>query len=102
MSLFYRPISKEILCGCISIFAGLAIHTKVLKTTRDAAEEDYKYLVQDFQPFPRDGTVSKVSYDKTMELRAKEGHYQGKKIPSMTEYVDSSLNDEAIKLAGIR
>jgi hypothetical protein len=35
-----------------------------------------------------------------MELRAKEGIYQGKKIPPMTEYVDSSLNDEALKLAG--
>ena len=75
MSLFYRPISKEILRGCISIFAGLAIHTKVLKTTGDAAEEDYKYRVQEFQPFPKDGTVSKVSYDKAIELPAMEGAY---------------------------
>jgi len=75
MSLLHQPIRKEIRRGCISIFAGLAIHTKVLKTTGDAAEEDYKYRVQEFEPFPKDGTVSKVSYDKTIELRAKEGAY---------------------------
>ena len=78
----------------------LAIHMRVLKSTRESAEEDYKYLVQDFQPFPKDGTVSKTSYDKTMELRAKEGLNQGKKAPPMSEYVDSSLIDEALKLAG--
>jgi ABC-type nitrate/sulfonate/bicarbonate transport system substrate-binding protein len=87
----YDPRNKE---------EAIAIHMKVLKAPRESAEEDYKYLVQDFQPFPKDGTVSKASYDKTMELRAKEGIYQGKKIPPMTEYVDSSLNDEALKLAG--
>jgi NitT/TauT family transport system substrate-binding protein len=78
----------------------LAIHMKVLKSTRESAEEDYKYLVQEFQPFPKDGTVSKVSFDKTMELRVKDGLYQGKKVPPMAEYVDSSLIDEALKLAG--
>src|ERR671919_627040 len=46
----------------------LKMHTKVLKTTRESAEEDYKYLVQEFQPFPKDGTVSKAAFDKTMEL----------------------------------
>jgi ABC-type nitrate/sulfonate/bicarbonate transport system substrate-binding protein len=87
----YEPKNKE---------EALAIHIRVLKSTRESAEEDYKYLVQDFQPFPKDGTVSKVSYDKTMDLRAKEGAYQGKKIPPMTEYVDGSLIDEALKALG--
>jgi ABC-type nitrate/sulfonate/bicarbonate transport system substrate-binding protein len=87
----YDPKNKE---------EALAIHTKVLKVSRESAEEDYKYLVQDFQPFPRDGTVSKVSYDKTMELRAKEGLYQGKKIPPMSDYVDNSLIEEALKQVG--
>ena len=87
----YDPKNKE---------EALAIHMKVLKSSRESAEEDYKYLVQDFQPFPKDGTVSKVSYDKTMDLRAKEGAYQGKKIPPASDYVDSSMNDEALKLAG--
>ena len=89
----YDPKNKE---------EALAIHIKVLKSSRESAEEDYKYLVQDFQPFPKDGAVSKASYDKTMELRAKEGIYQGKKIPLMSEYVDSSLNDEALKMLGTR
>ena len=35
--------------------------------------------------------VSKVSYDKTKDLRAKEGLYHGKKIPPMGDYVDRSL-----------
>jgi ABC-type nitrate/sulfonate/bicarbonate transport system substrate-binding protein len=87
----YDPKNKE---------EALAIHTKVLKVSRESAEENYKYLVQDFQPFPRDGTVSKVSYDKTMELRAKEGLYQGKKIPPMSDYVDNSLIEEALKQVG--
>jgi ABC-type nitrate/sulfonate/bicarbonate transport system substrate-binding protein len=89
----YDPKNKE---------EALAIHIKALKSTRESAEEDYKYLVQDFQPFPKDGVVSKASYDKTMELRAKEGIYQGKKIPPMGEYVDSSLNDEALKMLGAK
>ena len=35
-----------------------------------------------------------------MELRAKEGLYQGKKIPPLTEYVDNSFIDEALKQLG--
>jgi hypothetical protein len=37
-----------------------------------------------------------------MELRAKEGHYKGKKVPAMTDYVDPSLIEEAQKLAGFK
>jgi ABC-type nitrate/sulfonate/bicarbonate transport system substrate-binding protein len=84
----YDPRNKE---------DALSIHMKVLKAGRESAEEDYKYLVQDFQPFPKDGTISKVSYDKTMDLRAKEGLYQGKKVPLMSEYVENSLIEEALK-----
>ncbi len=87
----YDPKNKE---------EAIAIHMKVLKASRESAEQDYKYLVQEFQPFPRDGKVSKVSFDKTMDLRAKEGIYEGKKIPSASDYVDSSLIEEALKLAG--
>jgi ABC-type nitrate/sulfonate/bicarbonate transport system substrate-binding protein len=87
----YDPRNKE---------EALALHLKVLKSTRESAEEDYKYLVQDFQPFPRDGKVSKPSFDKTMELRAKEGIYHDKKIPQVGDYLDNSLIDEALKLAG--
>ena len=44
--------------------------------------------------------MSKASFDKTMELRVKDGMYQDKKVPAMTDYVDSSFNEEALKLAG--
>jgi NitT/TauT family transport system substrate-binding protein len=87
----YDPKNKE---------EALALHMKVLKSPRESAEEDYKYLVQDFQPFPRDGSVSKVSFDKTMDLRAKEGTYQGKKVPPASDYVDNSIIDEALKQLG--
>jgi ABC-type nitrate/sulfonate/bicarbonate transport system substrate-binding protein len=80
----------------------LAIHMKVLKSKREAAEQDYKFLIEEFQPFTRSGAVSKVAWDKTMELRAKEGHYKGKKIPAMSDFVDSSLIEEAQKLAGVK
>jgi NitT/TauT family transport system substrate-binding protein len=89
----YDPKNKE---------EALAIHLKVLKSTRDSAEEDYKYLVQEFQPFPRDGTVSKASFDKTMELRVKDGMYQGKKVPPASDYVDTSFVEEALKLAAAK
>jgi NitT/TauT family transport system substrate-binding protein len=78
----------------------IAIHMKVLKTTRESAEEDYKYLVQNFRPFPRDGMVSQVSFDKTMKLRAKEGNYQGKRIPPASDFVDNTYIEEALKQAG--
>jgi NitT/TauT family transport system substrate-binding protein len=78
----------------------ISIHMRVLKSTRESAEDDYKYLVQDFQPFPRDGLVSKVSFDKTMDLRAKEGTYQGKKIPPASDFVDNSYIEEALKQLG--
>ena len=87
----YDPKNKE---------EALALHMKVLKSSRESAEEDYKYLVQEFQPFPRDGLVSKVSFDKTMELRAKEGIYQGKKIPTAADFVDNSFIEEALKGLG--
>jgi ABC-type nitrate/sulfonate/bicarbonate transport system substrate-binding protein len=89
----YAPKNKE---------EAPAIHLKVLKSTRDSAEEDYKYLVQEFQPFPRDGTVSKASFDKTMELRVKDGMYQGKKVPPASDYIDTSFVEEALKLAAAK
>ncbi len=87
----YDPKNKE---------EALAIHMKVLKSPRESADEDYKYLVQEFQPFPKDGSVSKVSFDKTMELRAKEGIYQGKKVPPPSDYVDNSIIEEVLKQVG--
>jgi ABC-type nitrate/sulfonate/bicarbonate transport system substrate-binding protein len=80
----------------------LAIHMKVLKSKREAAEQDYKFMIEDFQPFTRSGAVVKAAWDKTMELRAKEGHYKGKTIPPMSDFVDSSIIDEAQKLAGFK
>ena len=84
----YDPKNKE---------EAIALHMRVLKSPRESAEEDYKYLVQDFQPFPKDGLVSKASFDKTMELRVKDGMYQNKKVPPMSEYVDNSLLEEALR-----
>ena len=89
----YEPKNKE---------EALAIHTRGLKTTRESAEEDYKYLVEEFQPFPKDGTISKAAFDKIMELRAKDGIYPGKKVPPMADYVDNSFIEEALKLANTK
>jgi NitT/TauT family transport system substrate-binding protein len=80
----------------------IAIHMKVLKSKRDIAEQDYKYLVEEFQPFPRNGTVNKAAMEKTIDLRAQEGTYKGKKVPAYTEFIDNSLVEEAQKLAGIK
>jgi len=81
----YDPKNKE---------EDISIHMKVLKSTRESADDDYKYLVQDRSQW-RAGQQG--FYDKTMELRAKEGLYQGRKIRPLTEYVDSSYIEEALK-----
>ncbi len=80
----------------------LAIHMKILKSKRDIAEQDYKYLIEEFQPFPRNGAVNKEAMEKTIDLRAKEGTYKGKKVPSYTEYVDNTFVEEAQKLAAVK
>lgn len=87
----YDPKNKE---------EALKIHQKALKSTHNIAEQDYKYLVEEFKPFPKDARISKVAFNKTMELRVKAGLYQGKTVPPMSKYVDTSLLDEAIKRAG--
>ncbi len=89
----YDPKNKE---------EAIAIHMKVLKSKPELAEEDYKFLVQEFQPFPKDGAVNKAAMEKTMELRVKEGLYKDKKVPSYTEYVDSSFIEEAQRQLGIK
>jgi ABC-type nitrate/sulfonate/bicarbonate transport system substrate-binding protein len=86
----YDPKNKE---------DAIAIHMKILKSERNVAEQDYKFLVQEFQPFPKNGAVNKVAMDKTMELRSKENDYKGK-IPPYTDYVDNSLIEEALKQLG--
>ena len=89
----YDPKNKE---------EALAIHMKILKSKPDIAAQDYKYLVEEFQPFPRNGAVNKAAMEKTIDLRAKEGTYKGKKVPAYTEYIDNSFVEEAQKLAGVK
>lgn len=89
----YDPRNKE---------EAVALHMKVLKSERAAAEQDYKFLIQEFQPFPKSGAVSKAGMEKTMELRAKEGMYSGQKVPPYTEYVDNTFIEEAQRQLGMR
>ncbi len=89
----YDPNNKE---------EAIAIHMKALKSKRNIAEQDYDFLVRDFQPFPKDGEVSKAGMEKTMDLRVKDGMYKDKKVPSYTDYVDNSLIEEAQKQLGIK
>ncbi len=80
----------------------LGIHVKYLKGNREGAENDYKYLVEEFKPWPTDGTTSKQGMDKTMELRVKGGKYEGKKAPPLSHYIDYSIVDDAKKELGIK
>lgn len=80
----------------------LAIHVKYLKGNREGAETDYKYLVEEFKPWPTDGTTSKQGMDKTMELRVKANKYEGKKAPPFSHYIDYSIVDDAKKELGIK
>ena len=83
----YDPKNKE---------EALAIYMKILKSPREPAEADYRFLIEEFKPFPADGgTVNKRSIEKIMELRVKAGKYEGTKVPSYTAYVDTSLMEEA-------
>jgi ABC-type nitrate/sulfonate/bicarbonate transport system substrate-binding protein len=78
----------------------LAIYLKVLKGPREAAEADYRYLIEEFKPFPVDGSIGKQSIEKTFELREKAGKYEGKKAPPYTNYVDMTLVEDAKKQLG--
>jgi hypothetical protein len=80
----------------------LGIHVKYLKGNREGAESDYKFLVEEFKPWPTDGTTSKQGMDKTMELRVKGGKYEGKKVPPLSQYIDYSIADDAKKELGIK
>lgn len=89
----YDPKNKE---------KAIALHRKVLKSTPDIAEADYKYVIEEFKPFSLDGSVSDAGMKKTMGLRVADGMYEGKKVPSYTAYVDSSYVDEAKKQLGMK
>ena len=80
----------------------IAVHMKILKSTRETAESDYRFLVEEFKPFPADSSVGKQAMEKTMELRANAGRYEGKKAPSYLRYVDTSLVEEAQKQLGLK
>lgn len=89
----YDPKNKE---------DAIAIYMKVLKSTREAADADYRFLVEEFKPFPADSSVNKQAIEKTMELRAKAGKYEGKKAPPYARYVDTSLVEEAKRQLGLK
>jgi ABC-type nitrate/sulfonate/bicarbonate transport system substrate-binding protein len=88
----YDPKNKE---------EALAIHMKTLKSKPDIAAQDYKYLVEEFQPFPRNGAVNKAAMEKTIDLRVTGGIYKGRKVPAYTQFIDNSFVEEAQKLAGV-
>ncbi|OGQ80018.1 MAG: hypothetical protein A3F90_05850 [Deltaproteobacteria bacterium RIFCSPLOWO2_12_FULL_60_19] len=87
----YEPKNKE---------ETLAIYMKILKSPREAAEADYRFMIEEFKPFPVDGAVNKQAIEKTFDLREKAGRYEGKKAPSYLHYVDTTLVDEAKKQLG--
>lgn len=89
----YDPKNKE---------EAIAMHMKILKSKREVADADYKYMIEEFQPFPKDGTISDAGMKKIMQLRVSDGMYKDKKIPSYTEYVDNSFIDEALKQLGMK
>ena len=88
----YDPKNKE---------ESLAIHMKILKSTREAAETDYRFLAVEFKPWPGDSSIGKQAIEKTMQLRANAGRYEGGKAPSYTQYVDTSLVEDAKKQLGL-
>jgi ABC-type nitrate/sulfonate/bicarbonate transport system substrate-binding protein len=87
----YDPKNKE---------ESLAIYVKLLKSTREAAELDYRFMIEEFKPFPVDGALGKQAMEKIFDLREKAGRYEGKKAPSYLNYVDTTLVDDAKKQLG--
>ena len=69
----------------------LAIYMKYLKATRDAAETDYRYLVEEFKPWPNNGAINKQAIAKTMDLRVRAGKYEPNKVPSYAQFVDFTI-----------
>jgi len=87
----YDPKNKE---------EALATYVKILKSTREAAEADYRFLIEEFKPFPVDGALNKQAIEKIFDLREKAGRYESKKAPSYLQYVDTSLVEDAKKQLG--
>jgi ABC-type nitrate/sulfonate/bicarbonate transport system substrate-binding protein len=87
----YDPKNKE---------EALNIYMKILKSPRERAEADYHYMIEEFKPFPIDGALNKQAIEKTFELREKAGKYEGKKVPSYLQYVDTTIVEEAKKQLG--
>ena len=87
----YDPKNKE---------EAIGVYTKILKSPRETAEADYRYLIEEFKPFSLDGSINKQAIEKTFDLREKSGKYEGKKAPSYTSYVDMTLVDDAKKQLG--
>jgi hypothetical protein len=52
-------------------------------------------MIEEFKPFSVDGAINKQAIEKTFDLREKAGRYEGKKTPSYTSYVDTTLVDDA-------
>jgi ABC-type nitrate/sulfonate/bicarbonate transport system substrate-binding protein len=80
----------------------IALHMKVLKSKPEIAQSDYKYVIEEFKPFSPEGMVSDAGMKKTFELRVAAGMYQGKKVPSYSEYLDTSFIEEARKQLGMK
>ena len=78
----------------------LAIYIKYLKATRDAAETDYRYLVEEFKPWPNNGAINKQAIAKTMDLRVRAGKYEPNKVPSYAQFVDFTIVEEAQRQLG--
>ena len=87
----YDPKNKE---------EALSIYMKILKSSREPAEADYRYMIEEFKPFPVDGALNKQAIEKTFELREKAGKYEGKKAPSYLQYVDTTIVEDAKKQLG--
>lgn len=80
----------------------IAVHMKFMKSAREAAESDYRFLAEEFKPWPGDSSVGKQAMEKTMELRVNAGKYEGKKAPPYLQYVDTTLVEEAKKQLGLK
>jgi len=88
----YDPKNKE---------SAIALHMKILKSKPDVAQNDYKYVVEEFKPFSPEGMVSDEGMKKTFALRVADGMYQGKKVPSYKDYIDPSYVEAAKKELGL-
>jgi hypothetical protein len=94
----FFPIRKEISRGGMAIFAGISLWETLV--ARVAGERSVDYAAE--VCLRRCSRARLIDGHVPLVRRDQRKPYKSKKIPAMSDFVDSSMIEEAQKLAGFK